>query len=145
METMMNSVLLIKPERKQWIPLLHYLLINGQMLGLMRGNDSVRVALPAGDYGVTIRSAYKFIESTAQVHIAEGETLTLTFGDRERWWNWLFNLDLMLWLLKWFFDFGNYWDIVYEIASNGFFFLWLLRIWIRINTVYGEASSSGSC
>ena len=76
METMMNSVLLIKPERKQWIPLLHYLLINGQMLGLMRGNDSVRVALPAGDYGVTIRSAYKFIESTAQVHIAEGETLT---------------------------------------------------------------------
>ena len=83
METMMNSVLLIKPERKQWIPLLHYLLINGQMLGLMRGNDSVRVALPAGDYGVTIRSAYKFIESTAQVHIAEGETLTLTFGDRE--------------------------------------------------------------
>lgn len=36
----------------------------------------------------------------------------------------------MLWFLKWFFDFGNYWDIVYEIASNGFFFLWLLRIWI---------------
>ena len=119
METMMNSVLLIKPERKQWIPLLHYLLINGQMLGLMRGND-----------GVTIRSAYKFIESTAQVHIAEGETLTLTFGDRECWWNWLFNLDLVLWLIKWFFDFGNYWDTVYEVASNGFFVLWLLRIWI---------------
>ena len=105
--------MLIKPERKQRIPLPHYLLINGQMLGLMRGNDNVR-----------------FIESTAQVHISEGETLTLTFGDRERWWNWLFNLDLMLWLFKWFFDFGNYWDIVYEVASNGFFFLWLLRIWI---------------
>ena len=80
--------------------------------------------------GVTIRSAYKFIESTAQVHIAEGETLTLTFGDRECWWNWLFNLDLVLWLIKWFFDFGNYWDTVYEVASNGFFVLWLLRIWI---------------
>ena len=127
---MKRSVLLIKPERKQRIPLPYYLLINGQMLGLMRGNDNVRVALPEGDYAVTVRSAYKFIESTAQVHIAEGETLTLTFGDRERWWNWLFNLDLMLWFLKWFFDFGNYWDTVYEIASNGFFFLWLLRIWI---------------
>jgi hypothetical protein len=127
---MKRSVLLIKPERKQRIPLPHYLLINGQMLGLMRGNDNVRVALPEGDYAVTVRSAYKFIESTAQVHISEGETLTLTFGDRERWWNWLFNLDLMLWLFKWFFDFGNYWDIVYEVASNGFFFLWLLRIWI---------------
>ena len=118
METMMSSVLLIRPERKQWIPLPHYLLINGQMLGLMRGNDSVRVALPEGDYAVTVRSAYKFIEST------------LTFGDRERWWNWLFNLDLVLWLIKWFFDFGNYWDTVYEIASNGFFVLWFLRIWI---------------
>ncbi len=85
---MKRSVLLIKPERKQRIPLPHYLLINGQMLGLMRGNDNVRVALPQGDYAVTVRSAYKFIESTAQVHIAEGETLTLTFGDRERWWNW---------------------------------------------------------
>ena len=99
--------MLIKPERKQRIPLPHYLLINGQMLGLMRGNDNVRVTLSQGDYAVTVRSAYKFIESTAQVYIAEGETL-----------------------LKWFFDFGNYWDIVYEIASNGFFFLWLLRIWI---------------
>ena len=93
---MKRSVLLIKPERKQRIPLPYYLLINGQMLGLMRGNDNVRVALPEGDYAVTVRSAYNFIESTAQVHIAEGETLTLTFGDRERWWNWLFSLDLML-------------------------------------------------
>ena len=96
--------MLIKPERKQRIPLPHYLLINGQMLGLMRGNDNVRVTLPQGDYAVTVRSAYKFIESTAQVYIAEGETLTLTFGDRERWWNWLFNIDLVLWLIKWFFD-----------------------------------------
>ena len=99
-------------------------------MGLMRGNDSVRVALPEGDYAVTVRSAYKFIESTAQVHIADGETHTLTFGDRERWWNWLFNIDLVLWLIKWFIDFGNYWDTVYEAASNGFFILWLLRIWI---------------
>lgn len=96
----MSSVLLIRAERKQWIPLPHYLLINGQMLGLMRGNDNVRVALPKGDYAVTVRSAYKFVESTAQVHITEGETLTLIFGDRERWWNWLFNLDLILWLIK---------------------------------------------
>ena len=140
METMMNSVLLIKPERKQWIPLPHYLLINGQMLGLMRGNDSVRVALPAGDYGVTIRSAYKFIESTAQVHIAEGETLTLTFGDREGLRGG--KQRLLRPLAPAYLDHSQALFPDKMLTDKKTISPLLAH---RINTVYGEASSSGSC
>ena len=125
-----SGVLTIRPQRRQTIPLPHYLLVNGQLLGIMRGNDAVRVTLPPGDYAVTIRSAYKFIESTAQVHVAAGQAPTLLWGDRERWWNWLFNIDLVLWTVKRFVDFGEPWDTIYEVLSNGFFALWLLRIWM---------------
>ena len=123
METMMNSVLLIKPERKQWIPLPHYLLINGQMLGLMRGNDSVRVALPAGDYGVTIRSAYKFIESM-------GHGLR---GGKQR---------LLRPLAPAYLDHSQALFPDKMLTDKKTISPLLAH---RINTVYGEASSSGSC
>jgi hypothetical protein len=79
--------LLIQPEQKQWIPLPHYLLINGQMVGMMRGKGAVHVHLADGSYDVTIRSAYKWIESTVQLKIRKDETICLTFGDREKLWN----------------------------------------------------------
>lgn len=122
--------LLIQPEQKQWIPLPHYLLINGQMVGMMRGKGAVHVLLADGNYDVTIRSAYKWIESTVQLKIRKDETICLTFGDREKLWNWLFNLDLILWCIKRFIHIGEPWSTIYEVVSNGFFAVWLLRIWI---------------
>ena len=46
----------------------HYLLINDQLLGVLKGNEA-HVNLPPGRYKVTIRSMYKFIESSFDVWI----------------------------------------------------------------------------
>lgn len=107
----------------------HYVLINGQLLGMVKGGEA-RIAVPPGSYALTLRSLYRFIEATVQVTIGPGQTARVTFGDRERLWNWLFNLDLVLWLLKRVVHVPEPWGTVYEVASNGFFIIWLLRVWL---------------
>lgn len=106
----------------------HYVLINGQLLGAMK--REVQISIPPGCYRLTIRSIYRFIESTVELDAPSGSTILLTFGDRERLWNWLFNLDIVLWVLKRFIHVPEPWGTVYEIVSNGFFAVWLLRVWI---------------
>ena len=93
------ALLTISSKRKQLVNLPHYLLIDGQLLGLMKGKP-VNIQLPAGNYKITVRSAYKFIESTISVWIGDEECKKVVFSDREKFWNWLFNLDLVLWLIK---------------------------------------------
>ena len=107
----------------------HYILINGQLLGIMKGKEA-HISLPSGRYVLTIRSMYKFIESSATVDISEGETRHITFTDRDKVWNCLFNADLILWIIKRIMHVPEPWGTVYEIVSNGFFVIWLLRIWI---------------
>lgn len=123
------ELLTISPKRKQIINIPHYLLINGQLLGVMKG-EPINIQLPAGNYEVTIRSIYKCIESTIAVRIGDNESKKVVFSDREKFWNWLFNLDFVLWIIKRFITIPEPWDSVYEIVSNGFFAIWLLRIWI---------------
>lgn len=107
----------------------HYVLIDGHLLGLVKGK-SVEINLPAGSYRLTIRSMYRFIEGSRHVEVRDGETLHLSFGDRERLWNWLFNLDLVLWIVKRIIHVPEPWGTVYEVVSNGFFALWIIRLWI---------------
>lgn len=123
------ELLTISPKRKQIINIPHYLLINGQLLGVMKG-EPINIQLPAGNYEVTIRSIYKYIESTIAVRVGDNESKKIVFSDREKFWNWLFNLDFVLWIIKRFITIPEPWDSVYEIVSNGFFAIWLLRIWI---------------
>lgn len=127
---MSNTIITIKPP-KQVIALPHYLLVGGQLLGIVK-DQPVRLVLPpeGGMMSITVRSLYKFIEGSAQVTAGPGELLTVSWTDHERWWNVLFTIDLVLWLVKFFFDLGQPWDLVYDLASNGFFVLWLVRLWI---------------
>ena len=122
------SLLIISPHKKQLISYPHALLINGQLLGIMKG--TARINIPAGRFHVTLRSMFKFIETSVDVEIPARETVEIVYGDRERLWNTIFNLDLALWLLKRIIHIGEPWDTLYEIMSNGFFAIWLLRIWI---------------
>ena len=64
------------------------------------------------------------------IHLFFNECVILNYSDRERWWNILFNIDVLLWLIKRFSTFGEPWDTVYEVLSNGFFVIWMLRIWL---------------
>ena len=62
--------------------------------------------------------------------------------DRERWWNLLFDLDLVIWIACMFIELPEPWNVVYHVLSEGFFVLWLLRILIirkryfRLKTSY---------
>lgn len=107
----------------------HYLLVNGVVLGIVKGGE-VHVSLPAGKYKLTIRSMYKFIETSFEICVSEGESVRVFFSDRDRAWNRLFNIDLVLWILKRLLHVPEPWGTIYEIVSNGFFIVWLLRIWI---------------
>ena len=126
---MQQSQLIISPKGKLMAMIPHYLLINDQLLGAFKGKEA-HINLPPGRYKVTIRSLYKFIESTIDVYIPIGESKRLTFTDRDKVWNWLFNIDLVLWLLKRILHVPEPWGTIYEIVSNGFFAIWLVRIWI---------------
>ncbi len=52
------------------------------------------------------------------------------FGDREKVWDIIFWTDMALWLVKRVLHLPEPWGLVYEILSNGFFAVWLLRVWI---------------
>lgn len=125
----MQSQIIITPKGKLMGMIPHYLLINDQVLGIIKGKE-VRINIPSGRYRITIRSIYKFIEGSADVYVPINETLRLTFSDKDKIWNWLFNVDLILWILKRIIHVPEPWGTVYEIVSNGFFAIWLLRIWI---------------
>lgn len=108
---------------------------------MMRGRE-IGIRLPAGTYVVTIRSIYRFIESSLNVSVNEGTSVNVTFDNSEKLWNVLFNVDLVIWIVKCFLQFGEPWDVIYEVAGNGFFVVWLLRIWI-IRKRYFKIKISG--
>lgn len=115
---------------KSWIALPHIIELNGQVLGVMK-KQVVHINLPAGNYRLTIRSMYKFIETSVTVTLpCENSHMQVEFGDHEKLWNILFNIDLVLWIVKRFVDFGTPWDFMYELVSNGFFVIWLVRLWL---------------
>lgn len=123
------SQIIITPKSKLMGMIPHYLLINDQKLGIVNGRE-VLINIPSGRYKITIRSMYKFIEGSAEVYVPINETLRLSFSDKDKIWNWLFNIDLILWILKRIIHVPEPWGTIYEIVSNGFFAVWLLRIWI---------------
>lgn len=126
---MQRTQIIITPKGKLMGLIPHYLFINDQLLNVIKGRE-VHINLPSGRYRVTIRSIYRFIESSAEVCVSTGETKRLTFTDRDKVWNWLFNIDLLLWILKRILHIPEPWGTAYEVVSNGFFAIWLLRIWI---------------
>lgn len=104
-----------------------------QPVGLMRTKE-VSIQMPSGTFIVGVRLVFvvwrwRFdIGGETTVTTAEGQHTHLTITDSERWWNLLFDLDLVVWMASFFFTLPTPWDIVYHVLSDGFFALWILRI-----------------
>jgi hypothetical protein len=64
------------------------------------------------------------VSSTAQVEIPQEGDILCEFHDRERLWNILFDIDLILWMVSWFVTLPP----LYKILSDVFFVIWLVRI-----------------
>lgn len=103
----------------------HKILINGQFIGVMK-TPKVEIQLPAGNYHIAIQSMIPYFGSAMSVKVEEGVENILTFSDREKWWDILFGIDLILWLAKLFFELPHPWELIYKIATNGYFVLWII-------------------
>ena len=120
----------IVQKKSKLMPLLpHKLLINGRMVGLMQQAE-VAVEMPAGEYRITIQSMIPILSATRTVVVDEGLENVLTFTDREKWWDALFVIDIVMSIAKFFFDLPAPWDLVYKIFTNGYFVLWLVYEWV---------------
>ena len=112
----------------------YWVFINEHPIGIMQGKE-VSIELPPTQFELSIKILFRLfkwqfsIEGKRKVCLSEGEHLHLRITDKERWWNILFDIDLILWLAKMFFELPYPWNIIYEVVSNGFFVLWLARIW----------------
>ncbi|MDY6270762.1 MAG: hypothetical protein SPL43_05180 [Prevotella sp.] len=123
------SLLVIKPG-KRFPPLPRVICIDNQPLCMMKGQP-IAISLPAGTYKVTVRSGgFRFIEGSVMVSLDAASERRMTVGDREKWWNAVFNIDLAYWFITLFLHIGQPWSTVYDVLSYGFFTLWLVRLWL---------------
>lgn len=128
------AMLLLVPARRQWLYLPHYLTFDGQLLGLIRDKHGrCQIIATPGTHVLTFSSVYTFLRTTEAVTLQPGTTTVLAYDDRNRVWNWLFNADLVFWLLKRFISFGTTWDLVYEVVSWSVFIAWLVSTWLIRN------------
>lgn len=112
----------------------YWVLINRHPIGIMQSKE-VTIELPAGEFELGVQIVFRLfkwqcsIGGSKQLCLEEGKHLHLLITDKERWWNTLFNIDLAFWLIRFFVEFPHPWNMVYEFISNGFFVLWMARIW----------------
>lgn len=135
--------LTIRHQRHLFEPRLpHSVFIDNLYAATIQG-DETSMQIPPGKYTLRIqcggrlplrllnrfsrhqRSLDLSVSSTTQLHIERtSHQTTVTFRDRERLWNILFDLDLVAWLVSLFVMFPP----IYRIVSDAFFAIWLVRL-----------------
>lgn len=115
----------------------HLIFIDNHYAATMQG-DTLHLDIPSGHYNLRVqfggqlpigkqgRSLDLSVSTTCAIDIARGQDTTITFHDRERLWNLLFDIDLVLWIVSLFVAFPP----LYKILSDAFFGLWLIRLLI---------------
>lgn len=119
-------------------------------LGTHRGVSALQTPIPRGTYTLRIqfggrvplgksgRTVDLSLSSTTQISI-DGDT-NVTFRDRERLWNILFDIDLLAWVVSLFVTFPP----AYKIISDAFFVIWLIRL-VAIRKRYYKIEQSTTC
>ena len=128
--------LTIRHKRHWYEPKLpHAVFLNGYYAGTLK-DGQLRGEVPPGNYAlrvqfggiISIGKKGKRIDlsvsSTEQVEVPMAGDVVCEFHDRERLWNILFDIDLILWMVSWFVQMPP----LYKILSNAFFVIWLVRL-----------------
>ena len=113
----------------------HAVFLNGYYVGVLK-NDQLRGEVPTGSYSLKVqfggliplgksgKNLDMSVSSTAQVAVPQEGDVLCEFHDRERLWNILFDIDLVLWIVSWFVTLPP----LYKILSDVFFVIWLVRL-----------------
>lgn len=125
--------------KKFMLPL--WVFVNGQPIGLMK-REHVSIEMPEGEYNIAVKLIFKLwkwqfaLGGDKIVSVSEEFPTSLEITDRERLWNILFDIDLVIWFASLFFTLPSPWNIVYHVLSDGFFVLWIARLIIIRNKYY---------
>lgn len=125
--TLDMPVLKIVYEKSKLMPNIpHKVYVNNVPVGMMSG-DEVSVQFPSdGMYHVRIQSLIPFISGSAVCNVESNVRNVLRFKDREKIWDMLFGVDIVLWILSLILTFPHPWNIVYEVFTNGYFVFWIV-------------------
>ncbi|MBR4536565.1 MAG: hypothetical protein IKO62_07940 [Bacteroidales bacterium] len=128
--------LTIRHKRHWFEPRLpHAVFLNGYFVGMLK-DDQLRGEVPLGSYALRVqfggripigkkgKSIDMSLSSTEQVEVFPTGEVICEFHDRERLWNILFDIDLLLWVVSWFVQMPP----LYKILSDAFFVIWLVRL-----------------
>lgn len=126
----------------------YWVFVNQRAVGFMKGREAY-IQLPEGTWEIGVKMVFQVwkwqfsIGTTETYSLAGNEELNIWVTDREKWWDILFNIDLVVWLASFLFTLPQPWDTVYEVLSEGFFAIWLLRIWIIRNHYFKFIKKEG--
>lgn len=113
----------------------HAVFLDGLYAGMLK-DGQLQLNAPHGKYDlknqfggrVPIGKSRKSIDisfsSTKQIEVPSNGDVECVFHDRERLWNILFDIDLIVWVVSWFVVMPP----IYRILSDAFFVVWLVRL-----------------
>lgn len=94
-------------------------------LNAPHGNYELKVQfggrVPIGKRGKSIDIS---VSSTRPIKVPITGDVEYLFHDRERLWNLLFDIDLIVWVVSWFVTMPPH----YKILSDTFFAVWMVRL-----------------
>jgi len=130
------STLTIRHKRHWYEPRLpHAVFLNGYFAGMMK-EDVLQGEISPGHHALRVQFGGRIalgksgksvdisVSATEQVEVPQTGEVVCEFHDRERLWNILFDIDLVLWVVSWFVTMPP----LYKILSDTFFVIWLVRL-----------------
>ena len=146
-----NMNLIIRHKRRWFEPKLpHLVFIDGHYAGMLK-NDRLQLMMPQGSFSLRVqcggpvpigksgKSIDLSLSATEQVNLPRNGVVVCEFHDRERLWNILFDIDIVLWIVSWFVQMPP----LYKILSNAFFVIWMVRMVIIRKRYYKISLSDG--
>ena len=113
----------------------HAVFLDGLYAGMLN-DDRLQLNAPRGKYELKVqfggrvpigksgRSIDMSVSSTKSIEVPSTGDVEYVFHDRERLWNLLFDIDLIVWVVSWFVTMPP----LYKILSDAFFAVWLVRL-----------------
>ena len=147
----MAELIITNKQGKGTAQMPHQVILHGRLAGVMR-TPQARLHLPAGYYMLTIRTGSfvpvgkkgktldMTVSSTLPIQVADGVYNCLDFNEEGWWWDIVFMIDLLVWLVSFGLTIPHPWKIVYHVLSDGFFIAWLIRLIIVRKRYYAMAS-----
>lgn len=114
----------------------YFIELNGATIGIMKRKEARINNLRPGDYQLGIKiggvlfGKELMVGGWCNVTISEDTETTVVFRNHEKLWNILFDIDMVLWIAEFFISLPHPWHIVYKAVSDGFFVIWMVRLYL---------------